>query len=248
MVKVIVRTVGVAKTYRRGKVDVSALNYIDLQISAGEIVCIMGPSGSGKTTLLNLIGGLDKPTHGKVFVDGVDLATLKGREMADYRLQKIGFIFQFYNLVPTLTALENVEVPLSLAKVPKEDKKERALGLLKLVRLESRADHRPDELSGGEQQRVAIARALANNPSIILADEPTGDLDSRSTVMFMKMVKELNKQKNKTFIIVTHDPHVLEQSSRAYTIRDGKIETATTHIKERKIRDRKDRWEGHRRR
>jgi len=226
MVKVIVRTIGLAKVYRRGKVDIPALNYVDLQISTGEIVCIMGPSGSGKTTLLNLIGGLDKPTHGKVFVDGVDLTKLNGKELADYRLRKIGFIFQFYNLIPTLTALENVEVPLALAKVPKEERRNRAFDLLKTVRLESRADHKPDELSGGEQQRVAIARALANNPSIILADEPTGDLDSKSTIMLMKMVKELNKQKNKTFIIVTHDPHVVEQCTRAYTITDGQIKSA----------------------
>ena len=234
MVKVIVRTVGLAKVYRRGKFDIPALNYVELQISAGEIVCIMGPSGSGKTTLLNLIGGLDKPTHGKVFVDGVDLTTLDGKELADYRLRKIGFIFQFYNLIPTLTALENVEVPLALAKIPKEERRDRAFDLLKTVRLEPRADHKPDELSGGEQQRVAIARALANNPSIILADEPTGDLDSKSTIMFMKMVKELNKQKNKTFILVTHDPQVVEQCTRAYTIRDGRIETAKTHSAEKK--------------
>jgi len=226
MVKVTVRTIGLAKVYRRGKVDIPALNYVELQISIGEIVCIMGPSGSGKTTLLNLIGGLDKPTHGKVFVDGVDLTKLSGKELADYRLRKIGFIFQFYNLIPTLTALENVEVPLALAKVPKGERRDRAFDLLKTVRLESRADHKPDELSGGEQQRVAIARALANNPSIILADEPTGDLDSKSTIMFMKMVKELNKQKNKTFIIVTHDPHVVEQCTRAYTITDGQIKSA----------------------
>lgn len=225
MAKVIVRTVGLAKIYRRGKVDIPALNYVDLQISTEEIVCIMGPSGSGKTTLLNLIGGLDKPTHGKVFIDGVDLATLNDKKMADYRLKKIGFIFQFYNLIPTLTAIENVEVPLALAKVSKKERRNRAIELLRTVKLESRADHKPDELSGGEQQRVAIARALANNPSIILADEPTGDLDSRSTVTFMKMVKELNKQKNKTFIIVTHDPHVVEQCNRVYTITDGKIKS-----------------------
>jgi putative ABC transport system ATP-binding protein len=226
MAKVIVRTIGLAKVYRRGKVDISALNYVDLQVSTGEIVCIMGPSGSGKTTLLNLIAGLDKPTHGKVFVDGVDLSTLGSVEMADYRLQKIGFVFQFYNLIPTLTAIENVEVPLALAKVSKTERRDRAFDLLRTVRLESRADHKPDELSGGEQQRVAIARALANNPSIILADEPTGDLDSKSTVTFMKMVKELNRQKTKTFIIVTHDPNVVEQCTRAYTIIDGRIKSA----------------------
>ncbi|MEM3489967.1 MAG: ABC transporter ATP-binding protein [Candidatus Bathyarchaeia archaeon] len=224
MSEVIVKTVGLTKVYRRGKVNVPALNDVNLKILRGEIACIMGPSGSGKTTLLNLIGGLDVPTHGTVFVDNVDLTTLNGKELADYRLRKIGFIFQFYNLIPTLTALENVEVPLAFAKVPKRERRSRAFDLLKTVGLESRADHKPDELSGGEQQRVAIARALANNPSVILADEPTGDLDSRSAMMFMEMVKELNKKTDQTFIIVTHDPLVVHECTKAYTIRDGRIE------------------------
>jgi putative ABC transport system ATP-binding protein len=227
MSKVIVRTVGLTKIYKRGRINVTALNNVDLQISAKEIVCIMGPSGSGKTTLLNLIGGLDKPTHGKIFVDGVDITTLNDKELADYRLRKIGFIFQFYNLIPTLTAMENVEVPLALAKVPKDERRIRALNLLKTVGLEGRADHKPDEMSGGEQQRVAIARALANNPSIILADEPTGDLDSKSAITFMKLVKELNAREGRTFIIVTHDPLVVEQCSKLYTIRDGRVEVAS---------------------
>jgi len=227
MSKVIVRTVGLTKIYKRGRINVTALNNVDLQISAKEIVCIMGPSGSGKTTLLNLIGGLDKPTHGKIFVDGIDITTLNDKELADYRLRKIGFIFQFYNLIPTLTAMENVEVPLALAKVPKDERRIRALNLLKTVGLEGRADHKPDEMSGGEQQRVAIARALANNPSIILADEPTGDLDSKSAITFMKLVKELNAREGRTFIIVTHDPLVVEQCSKLYTIRDGRVEVAS---------------------
>jgi putative ABC transport system ATP-binding protein len=224
MSEVIVKTVGLTKVYRRGKVDVPALNDVNLKILRREIACIMGPSGSGKTTLLNLIGGLDKPTSGTVSVDDVDLTTLNGKELADYRLRKIGFIFQFYNLVPTLTALENVEVPLAFTKVSKEERRARAFDLLKTVGLESRADHKPDELSGGEQQRVAIARALANNPSIILADEPTGDLDSKSAMMFMEMVKELNKKMDQTFVIVTHDPLVVHECTKAYTIRDGRIE------------------------
>ncbi len=227
MSKVIVRTVGLTKIYKRGRINVTALNNVDLQISAKEIVCIMGPSGSGKTTLLNLIGGLDKPTHGKIFVDGIDITTLNDKELADYRLRKIGFIFQFYNLIPTLTAMENVEVPLALAKVPKDERRIRALNLLKTVGLEGRADHKPDEMSGGEQQRVAIVRALANNPSIILADEPTGDLDSKSAITFMKLVKELNAREGRTFIIVTHDPLVVEQCSKLYTIRDGRVEVAS---------------------
>lgn len=224
MSNVIVRTIGLTKVYRRGKVDVLALSGINLQILRGEITCIMGPSGSGKTTLLNLIGGLDKPTRGKVFVDDVDLTMLNGRELADYRLRKVGFVFQFYNLIPTLTALENVEVPLALAKVPEKERRARALGLLKMVGLEHRIDHKPDELSGGEQQRVAIARALANSPSIVLADEPTGDLDSESAMVFMEIIKELNRKMGQTFIIVTHDPLVVRECTKVYTIRDGRIE------------------------
>jgi len=226
MPKTIVRTINLSKVYRRGKVDVPALNDVNLQVLAGEIVGIMGPSGSGKTTLLNLIGGLDKPTRGKIFVDGVDITTLGERELADYRLRKVGFVFQFYNLIPTLTALENVEVPLALLGVPKAERRERALNLLRMVGLEARADHKPDELSGGEQQRVAIARALANNPSIVLADEPTGDLDSKSALSLMKLVKDLNERNGQTFIIVTHDPIVAERCTKIYTIRDGRIETA----------------------
>jgi putative ABC transport system ATP-binding protein len=226
MSKTIVRTINLSKVYRRGKVDVPALNDVNLQVLAGEIVGIMGPSGSGKTTLLNLIGGLDKPTRGKIFVDGVDITVLGEKELADYRLRKVGFVFQFYNLIPTLTALENVEVPLALLGVPKAERRERALNLLKTVGLEARADYKPDELSGGEQQRVAIARALVNNPSIVLADEPTGDLDSKSALSLMNLVKDLNKRNGQTFIIVTHDPIVAERCTKIYTIRDGRIENA----------------------
>ena len=224
MPKTIVKTVGITKVYRRGKVDVPALNGVDLKVASGDIICITGPSGSGKTTLLNLIGGLDKPTSGTIFVDNVDLTTLSGKELADYRLRKMGFIFQFYNLMPVLTAVENVEVPLALAKVPKGERKARALELLRMVGLEARAEHKPDELSGGEQQRVAIARALANNPTVILGDEPTGDLDSKSAAALMDFVKDLNKRTNQTFIMVTHDPLVVRESTKAYAMRDGRIE------------------------
>ncbi|MEM3480031.1 MAG: ABC transporter ATP-binding protein, partial [Candidatus Bathyarchaeia archaeon] len=171
MSKTIVRTINLSKVYRRGKVNVPALNNVNLQVLSGEIIGIMGPSGSGKTTLLNLIGGLDRPTSGKIFVDGVDITALGEKDLADYRLRKVGFVFQFYNLIPTLTALENVEIPMALAGVPKNERRERAVNLLKMVGLEARTDHKPDELSGGEQQRIAIARALANNPSMVLADE-----------------------------------------------------------------------------
>jgi len=226
MSKLIVRTINLSKVYRRGKVSIPALNNVNLQISAGEIVGIMGPSGSGKTTLLNLIGGLDKPTSGRIFVDGLDITALGEGELADYRLRKVGFVFQFYNLIPTLTALENVEIPLALAGVPKSERRERALNLLRMVGLEARAEHKPDELSGGEQQRVAIARALINNPSIVLADEPTGDLDSKSALALMNLIKDLNRRNGQTFIIVTHDPIVAERCTKIYNIRDGRIETA----------------------
>jgi len=226
MSEITVKTIELTKVYTRGKVEVPALNDVNLQIPRGEIVCIVGPSGSGKTTLLNLICGFDKPTHGRVLINDVDLTMLDDKELADFRLLTIGFIFQFYNLIPTLTALENVEIPLDLAKVSKKERQNRALDLLKIVGLETRADHKPDELSGGEQQRVAIARALANNPSVILADEPTGDLDSKSAMMFMELVKTLNKSPdyNQTFVIVTHDPLVVHECTKAFTIRDGRIE------------------------
>ena len=223
MSKTIVQTNKVVKKYRRGKIDVYALNGVDFEASRGEIVGVVGPSGSGKTTLLNLIGGLDKPTSGSVVVDSRDITKLDSGELADFRLRKIGFIFQFYNLLPIYTALENVEVPLSFAKVPKEERDQRAFDLLRLVGLESRVDHKPDELSGGEQQRIAIARALANHPSLILADEPTGDLDSESARSLMNLIRTLNEQDNQTFIIVTHDPIVVSECTKVYSIRDGRI-------------------------
>ncbi len=233
MSNTVVETVGLTKTYRRGKIDVPALRGVDLSVRRGDIVCIVGPSGSGKSTLLNIIAGLDEPTQGTVNLDGVDLMSLDTNEIADFRLRKIGFIFQFYNLIPTLTAFENVEVPLALLKINKQQRRNHALELLREVGMEERADHKPDELSGGEQQRVAIARALANDPSVILADEPTGDLDSKNAVMFIELVKRLNKEKGQTFIMATHDSLVVEGSTHAYTIRDGLLEReiATTELR-----------------
>jgi putative ABC transport system ATP-binding protein len=219
----IVETERLVKTYRRGRIDVPALSGVDFTASKGEIVGVVGPSGSGKTTLLNLIGGLDKPTSGKVIVDGEDITRLSSRELADFRLRKIGFIFQFYNLLPIYTARENIEVPLSLAKTPKNERQRRSSELLQLVGLEAREDHKPDELSGGQQQRVAIARALANNPSIILADEPTGDLDSDSARSLMNLMGTLREKHGQTFIVVTHDPIAVERCTKVYTIRDGRI-------------------------
>lgn len=219
----VVQTVGLGKEYRRGKTGVAALDGVDLTVRKGEIVGIVGPSGSGKTTLLNLIGGLDRPTRGKVFVNGSDLGQFKEAQLADYRLHQVGFIFQFYNLVPTLTASENVELPMGLANVPREEQHGRALLLLKTVGLESRIGHMPDELSGGEQQRVAVARALANDPSVILGDEPTGDLDSKSARSLMDLIAKLRDERQGTFVLVTHDPIVVGTCDRAYSMRDGRI-------------------------
>jgi putative ABC transport system ATP-binding protein len=219
----VVETTQLAKVYRRGKVLVPALNGVDITVKKGEMVGIVGPSGSGKTTLLNLIGGLDYPTRGRVLVDGTDLSGLGEQDLADYRLKKVGFIFQFYNLIPTLSALENVLLPMSLARVPNKEREDRAWILLKMVGIEARAHHMPDELSGGEQQRVAVARALANEPAVILADEPTGDLDSKSARRLMEILKSIQKDRKTTFALVTHDPIVLAGCDRIYALRDGKV-------------------------
>jgi putative ABC transport system ATP-binding protein len=224
MSEIIVKVSDVSKTYKRKKLEVPALKNVNLQVYRGEVVSIMGTSGSGKTTLLNMIGGLDSPTTGRVSVGGVDITRLSEPQLADFRLSKIGFVFQFYNLFPMLTAFENVEYPLVLAKKPKDERDKLVWDLLESVGMKERANHRPDELSGGEQQRVGIARALANNPAIVLADEPTGDLDSENAAAFMRTVKLLNEANNKTFLIVTHDPIVSKECNKTYFIRDGKIQ------------------------
>ena len=219
----ILKTVDLSKTYRRGKVDVPALKNASIEIDNGEIVCLAGPSGSGKSTLLNLLGGVDKPTSGKIIINGSDLTKMSENELSDFRLKNVGLIFQFFNLIPTLTAKENVEFPLVLDNAPKVERDSRAVELLELVGLGHRVDHKPEELSGGEQQRVAIARSLANNPSIIIADEPTGDLDSDTSSKFMDLVEDLNKKRGQTFIISSHDSMIIERVPRVYRIRDGKI-------------------------
>jgi putative ABC transport system ATP-binding protein len=220
---IVVQTVDLAKRYKRGRIAVAALDGVTITIARGEIIGIVGPSGSGKTTLLNLIGGLDRPTHGKVVVNGISLGELGDADLADYRLKTIGFIFQFYNLISTLNALENIELPMGLAKVPRDERERRARELLEVVGLSLRVNHMPDELSGGEQQRVAVARALSNNPSVILGDEPTGDLDSKSAKALMDLLWALRKEKKVTFVLVTHDPIVVARCDRIYSIRDGKV-------------------------
>jgi len=211
------------KTYLLGTTAIAALRGINLKIDKGEFTLIMGPSGSGKTTLLNLIGGLDTPTRGKIFLEGRNIATLKDSELADIRKDKIGFVFQFYNLLPQMTALENVMVPLHFSgKLSKRGKEKRAMDLLSLVGLEERAHHTPSELSGGEQQRVAVARAFANDPAICVLDEPTGDLDSKTGIQILNLLRDLNKR-GATFIAVSHDAAVSEFATRTLHMRDGKL-------------------------
>jgi len=223
MLEHMVETLNLKKTYKKKKISVDALRGVNLVVPKGEVVSIMGTSGSGKTTLLNIIGGVDRPTVGEVKVDGVDIARLKESQLAVFRLEKIGFIFQFYNLFPMLSAFENIEFPLILAKKSKLEREARVWSLLEAVGMKDRADHRPDELSGGEQQRIGIARALANNPALVLADEPTGDLDSENATAFMKLVRQLNKTYTQTFLIVTHDPIVSKECDKIYMIRDGEL-------------------------
>ena len=198
-----IKLVDVVKVYKTQFYEVYALNGVNIEIKKGEFVAIMGPSGSGKSTLLNMIGCLDKPTKGEVIIDGIETSKLNDKQLTELRRDKIGFIFQQYNLIPTLTALENVELPMIFKGIRKEDRESRAKKLLKLVRIEEVADRKPMELSGGQQQRVAIARALANNPSILLCDEPTGNLDTKSGEAVMKIIKELNEKENVTVVLVT---------------------------------------------
>lgn len=221
--EVVVETVDLCKVYRMGLTEIHALKNVNLKVYRREMVAIVGPSGSGKTTLLNLIGTLDKPTSGKIYIDGEDITTKSEKELTLLRRRKIGFVFQFYNLIPVLTAYENVELPLLISGVPKKEREKRVRRLLEMVGLEDRMNHRPDELSGGEQQRVAIARALVNNPSIILADEPTGDLDTETGLMVVQLMRKLAKEEDSTVIMVTHDPQISEIADRIIYLRDGKI-------------------------
>ncbi|MBM1154973.1 ABC transporter ATP-binding protein [archaeon] len=218
-----VKCVNVRKVYMLGKVAVEALRGVNMEVRYGEFIAIMGPSGSGKTTLLNIIGTLDRPTTGKVYIDGQDITPLSDRELTELRRRKIGFVFQFYNLIPTLTALENVELPMQIAGVNFREARERAMKLLEIVGLKERMHHRPDELSGGEQQRVAIARALANRPSIILADEPTGDLDSKTGMEIIELLYRLSREEHVTVIVATHDPMVANFADRILLLKDGVI-------------------------
>ena len=222
MSKDVIVTQNVTKTYGKPPLQVSALRETNLHVKQGDYIAIIGPSGSGKSTLMNLLGCLDKPTKGKIFIDGRDVSTLNETELARIRREKIGFIFQKYNLIPTLNALENVELAMGFAGVDAQTRTKKAQQLLEMVELSKRLTHKPSEMSGGEQQRVAIARALANNPSIILADEPTGNIDSKSGDNIMRILENVNK-KGETIIVVTHNLAIAQRAKRVLQIQDGEV-------------------------
>ena len=212
------------KSYQQGSQEFPILKGIDLHVKEGDFLAIMGPSGSGKSTLMNIIGCLDKASAGSYHIEGTDVSDLSDNQLSDLRNQKIGFVFQNFNLMPKLTACQNVELPLTYMKVPKKERRERALEMIRLVGLEERSDFKPMELSGGQKQRVAIARALVTNPSFILGDEPTGALDTKTSVQIMELFKQFNEQ-GKTIVIITHEPEVAQLCKQTVVLRDGNIET-----------------------
>jgi putative ABC transport system ATP-binding protein len=218
-----VEAVDVVKTYQTDNVEVQALRGVSLAVPRGDMVAIMGPSGCGKTTLLNCLSGLDEVTSGLVRVGGVDIAGLSDNEKSDYRARAMGFVFQFYNLLPVLSAVENVEMPLLVSGVPAKEARERAMRALDLVHLANWASHRPAQLSGGQRQRVTIARALVNEPAIVWADEPTGDLDSKNADEIMDLITDLNRRNGQTFVIVTHDLRIAQRTFRIVNMLDGQI-------------------------
>jgi putative ABC transport system ATP-binding protein len=218
----IVETINLKKTYMLGNVPVHALQGVNLRVEQGDFIAILGPSGSGKSTLLNMIGALDKPTEGQVFIEGVDVSQLSDNGLADLR-RSIGFVFQFFNLIPRLTACKNVELTMAVSDVNRSDRRKRAEELLKIVGLNERIHHKPAELSGGERQRVAIARALASNPKFLLMDEPTGNIDSKTAFEIIELIKKLNDEKGVTIIVVTHDQSIATQTKRTVQMLDGVI-------------------------
>lgn len=219
----IIVTKDLHKVYSETKVPVNALNGISITFDEGEFTAIVGPSGSGKTTLLNMIGGLDTPSRGEVHINGTNVTALSSKKLIDFRLHNIGFVFQSYNLIPVLTALENVEFIMQLQGVPKAERRKRAVELLQAVGLEDKIDNRPGDISGGQQQRVSVARALASHPRFILADEPTANLDSKSTAELLDIMLRMNEQFKTTFIFSTHDQRVMDRARRIVTIEDGRV-------------------------
>ena len=217
----IIRLRGVTKIYRRGDVEVPVLSELDLDVPAGEYLALMGPSGSGKSTILNLVSGIDSPTTGQVVVAGIDLGSLTSSELASFRSRHVGFIFQSYNLIPVLTAFQNVELPLLLTGLSKRERREHVLAALDIVALVDRMDHFPRQLSGGQEQRVAIARAIVTDPTLLVADEPTGDLDAASAAEVLNLLQRLHKEFGKAIIMVTHDPHAAERADRILHLEKG---------------------------
>ena len=222
--RTVVRTQEVTKVYDMGQIRVHALRGVNLEVHAGEYMSIMGPSGSGKSTLFNMVGGLDKPSAGKVYIDEVDVAQLDAYELAWLRCRKIGYIFQSFNLIPVMTALENVTLPMVFAGLGSDDARDKGLSLLEKVGLGDRRTHKPNELSGGQQQRVAVARALANDPAVVLADEPTGNLDLRTGTEIIELLREMNSESGVTVISATHDHKMLSVSDRVVWVKDGTVD------------------------
>jgi len=221
--KPIISLENIRKTYQLGEIEVNALRDVDLKIEKEEFIAIMGPSGSGKSTLLHMIGCLDRPTSGKIYLDGTDISKLNDSELARLRGEKIGFVFQFFNLYPTLNARENVELPMLILERDRKEREIKSSKLLKIVGLEKRADHLPSQLSGGERQRVAISRALANDPPLLLADEPTGNLDTKAGSEIMKFLDKLQEEEKVTVVMVTHEEQIAKYAERIVYLKDGKI-------------------------
>ena len=232
----ILRVMNLSKTYMQGKIPVHALSDVSFDVQKGEFLSIVGPSGSGKSTFLSMIGLLDKPTSGSVFIDGVEVTKAKDSEAPVIRREKIGFVFQHFNLIPTLSALENVDIAMRFARVPKKKRKERAIELLTQMGLQDRMKHKPSELSGGEQQRVAIARSMANNPAIILADEPTGEVDTKTRDMIVELLRGLSEN-GQTILVVTHDMAVSSKTRRIISMLDGMIASDKTIVNVEKPND-----------
>jgi putative ABC transport system ATP-binding protein len=223
--KVMVEAKNLVKIYSGEGVATTALDGLSMKVYQGEFVAIVGPSGSGKSTLLNMLGALDIPTNGKLFIDGIDMTTLSGAKLAELRNKKIGFIFQSFNLISRMNALQNVELPLAIRGVSSDERRRRAIKMLELVGLRPRMRHKPSEMSGGEQQRVAVARALVTDPAILLGDEPTGNLDTKNTRAIVDLIKKLNKETGKTVIVITHNLEIANEADRIIFIRDGQVET-----------------------
>ena len=233
MAKPLIKLENVWKIYQLGGLELTVLKEINLEVNPGAFVTIMGPSGSGKSTLMHMIGCLDTPTRGKIFLEGKDISMFSEDELAGVRGQKIGFVFQQFNLLPNLTALENVMIPMVFQRVDEEKRKKRAEELLNIVNLGKRVSHKPSELSGGEKQRIAIARALVNNPEIIVADEPTGNLDSTTGKMIMEILVDLHQKEKKTVVVVTHDPHIADYTEEVINIKDGQV--ISNHLAAEKV-------------